>query len=116
MLTTRLPTRWIGLQLPRRRLPLGLLQIPLHASRAARGIRLAFPSRASRVRISKMSLLDLPRVPEVEAMDDAGEVEAYASASAQAYLDKIDDTFVEHALRLVNKRPRGRALDIGTGP
>jgi ubiquinone/menaquinone biosynthesis C-methylase UbiE len=63
-----------------------------------------------------MSLLDLPRVPEVEAMDDAGEVEAYASASAQAYLDKIDDTFVEHALRLVNKRPRGRALDIGTGP
>jgi ubiquinone/menaquinone biosynthesis C-methylase UbiE len=63
-----------------------------------------------------MSLFDLPRVPEVEVMDDSGEVEAYASASAQAYLDKIDDTFVEHALRLTNNRPRGRALDIGTGP
>jgi ubiquinone/menaquinone biosynthesis C-methylase UbiE len=63
-----------------------------------------------------MSMFDLPRVPEVEVMDDSGEVEAYASASAQAFLDKIDDTFVEHALRLASKRPRGRALDIGTGP
>lgn len=63
-----------------------------------------------------MSLFDLPRVPELEVMNDSGEVEAYASASAQAYLDKIDDTFVDHALRLTSKRPRGRALDIGTGP
>lgn len=63
-----------------------------------------------------MRLFDLPRVPELEVMDDSGEVEAYASASAQAYLDKIDDTFVDHALRLTSKRPRGRALDIGTGP
>lgn len=63
-----------------------------------------------------MSLFDLPRVPELEVMDDSDEVEAYTSASAQAFLDKIDDTFVEHALLLTSKRPRGRALDIGTGP
>ncbi len=63
-----------------------------------------------------MSWLDLPRLPEPEVMDDSDEVEAYASAAAQAYLDKIDDTFVEHALRLVRGRDRGRALDIGTGP
>jgi len=63
-----------------------------------------------------MSWLDLPRVPEPEVMDDTDEVEAYSSAAAQAYLDRIDDTFVEHALRLVAGRSRGRALDIGTGP
>ena len=63
-----------------------------------------------------MSWLDLPRVPELEVMDDSDEVEAYSSAAAQAYLDKIDDTFVEHAVRLVAGRSRGRALDIGTGP
>ena len=49
-------------------------------------------------------------------MDDSAEVEAYSSAAAQAYLDKIDDTFVEHVLRLVRGRERGRALDIGSGP
>jgi len=49
-------------------------------------------------------------------MDDLGEVEAYSSAAAQAYLNTIDDTLVEHALRLVKGRERGRALDIGTGP
>ncbi len=49
-------------------------------------------------------------------MDDSGEVEAYSSAAAQKYLNKIDDTFVAHALRLVNRRERGRALDIGAGP
>ena len=63
-----------------------------------------------------MALFDLPRVPEPEAMDDSDEVEAYSSAAAQAYLDKIDDTFVEHAVRLTHHRDRGRALDIGTGP
>lgn len=63
-----------------------------------------------------MSLLDLPRVPEPEVMDDSGEVEAYSSATAQAHLDAIDDTFMEHALHLVAARERGRALDIGTGP
>jgi ubiquinone/menaquinone biosynthesis C-methylase UbiE len=63
-----------------------------------------------------MSWLDLPRVPEPEVMDDSGEVEAYASAAAQKHLERIDDTFVEHALALVRGRPSGRALDIGTGP
>ena len=63
-----------------------------------------------------MSWLDLPRVPEPEVMDDSDEVEAYASAATQAYLDKIDDTFVGHAVRLVAARATGRALDIGTGP
>jgi ubiquinone/menaquinone biosynthesis C-methylase UbiE len=64
--------------------------------------------------------LDLPRVPEPEVMDDSGEVEAYSSAAAEAYLNKIDDTFVEHAERLLGGRSRlreaGRALDIGCGP
>ena len=63
-----------------------------------------------------MSLLDLPRVPEPEVMEDSAEVEAYSSAAAQAHLDAIDDTFVEHAARLLAGRERGRALDIGTGP
>jgi ubiquinone/menaquinone biosynthesis C-methylase UbiE len=63
-----------------------------------------------------MGFLDFPRVPEPEVMDDSGEVEAYASAAAQAHLDKIDHTLVEHAVRLVEGRNQGRALDIGTGP
>jgi len=63
-----------------------------------------------------MSLFNLPRVPEPEVMDNSSEVEAYASAAAQAFLEKIDDTFVEHALLLVKSKERGRALDIGTGP
>ena len=62
----------------------------------------------------------LPRVPEPEVMDDNGEVQAYSSAAAQAYLNKIDDTLVEHALRLVGAQAkqagRGAALDIGCGP
>ncbi len=62
------------------------------------------------------SWFTLPRVPEPEVMDDSAEVEAYASAAAQAYLDRIDDTFVEHALRFVRGRTTGLALDIGTGP
>lgn len=67
-----------------------------------------------------MSWLDLPRVPEPEVMDEAGEVEAYSSAAAQTYLSKIDDTFVTHVERLVASRissgKPGSALDIGTGP
>src|SRR5712692_9037356 len=63
-----------------------------------------------------MSWLALPRVPEPEVMDDSDEVEAYTSAAAQAYLNKIDDTFIEHAVRLVAGCATGRALDIGTGP
>ena len=63
-----------------------------------------------------MSLFDLPRVPEPEVMEDSAEVESYASATAQAFLDALDNTFVEHAVRLVQGRERGRALDIGCGP
>lgn len=63
-----------------------------------------------------MAAFDLPRVPEAEVMDDSCEVEVYASAAAQSHLDKIDDTFVAHAMRLAAGRQRGRALDIGTGP
>jgi ubiquinone/menaquinone biosynthesis C-methylase UbiE len=63
-----------------------------------------------------MAFLDFPRVPEPEVMDDSGEVEAYASASAQAHLDAIDNTLIEHAAHLVPGREHGRALDIGTGP
>lgn len=58
--------------------------------------------------------LALPRVPEPEVMDTAGEAEAYASAAAAAYLDRMDDTFVEYFFRLAP--PRGRVLDVGTGP
>ncbi|MFQ5778154.1 MAG: class I SAM-dependent methyltransferase, partial [Terriglobia bacterium] len=61
-----------------------------------------------------MSWFHLPRIPEPEVMDEADEVEAYASATAQAYLDQLDNSFVEHALRLGVER--GRALDLGTGP
>ncbi len=65
-----------------------------------------------------MAFFDMPRVPEPEVMDDSSEVEAYSSAAAQAYLNTIDDTLVEHALNLVKGRERERciALDIGTGP
>ncbi len=48
-------------------------------------------------------------------MDDSSEVQAYSSAAADAYLSKIDDSFVEHALRLAGAAP-GCALDIGCGP
>jgi ubiquinone/menaquinone biosynthesis C-methylase UbiE len=63
-----------------------------------------------------MSLFDMPRVPEPEVMNDSSQVEAYASASAQAFLDKIDGTFVDRAMLLIKGKERGRALDIGTGP
>jgi SAM-dependent methyltransferase len=58
---------------------------------------------------------DLPRIPEPEVMDDSNEVQAYSSAAADAYLSNIDDTFVEHTLRLIGPAP-GCALDIGCGP
>lgn len=61
-----------------------------------------------------MSWQVLPRKPESEVMDDPDDVEAYASAAAQVYLDSIDNTFVEHALSQGVKI--GRLLDIGTGP
>jgi ubiquinone/menaquinone biosynthesis C-methylase UbiE len=58
---------------------------------------------------------DLRRIPEPEVMDDSKEVQAYSSAAADAYLSNIDDTFVEHTLRLIGPAA-GRALDIGCGP
>lgn len=61
-----------------------------------------------------MGWWDSERVPEPEVMGEAEEVDAYASAAAQAYLDGIDNTFVEHVLRLGVEG--GCALDIGTGP
>jgi ubiquinone/menaquinone biosynthesis C-methylase UbiE len=67
-----------------------------------------------------MGWLDLPRVPEPEVMDDAGEVEAYSSSAAQKYLSAIDNTFVAHSLRLIAHfralDVAGSVLDIGTGP
>ena len=63
-----------------------------------------------------MGLFVLPRVPEPEVMDDSAEVKAYAAASAQSFLEKVDDTFVTRALGLVAAKERGRALDIGCGP
>jgi len=59
--------------------------------------------------------LNLPRIPEPEVMDDSNEVQAYSSAAADAYLSNIDDTFVEHTLRLIGPTA-GCALDIGCGP
>jgi ubiquinone/menaquinone biosynthesis C-methylase UbiE len=62
----------------------------------------------------------LERVPEPEVMDESSEVEAYSDAAAQAYLEKIDRTFVTHVARLFpaqDPRPlRGVALDVGCGP
>jgi ubiquinone/menaquinone biosynthesis C-methylase UbiE len=46
-------------------------------------------------------LWKLTRVPEPEVMDDSDEVASYASAAAARHLDAIDDTFVEHLLRLL---------------
>jgi ubiquinone/menaquinone biosynthesis C-methylase UbiE len=68
-----------------------------------------------------MSLWRLERVPEPEEMDAADEVASYTSAAAGKHLDAIDNTFVEHLLRLL---PAGGtsiaqgswALDVGTGP
>ncbi len=61
-----------------------------------------------------MGWLTLPRKPEPEVMDEAEEVEAYASAAAQAYLDSIDNTLVDQVLSI--GRRSGWLLDIGTGP
>ncbi len=51
-------------------------------------------------------------------MSDAEEVDAYASAAAQAYLDSIDNTLVEQLLAVGSQDglPTGWLLDIGTGP
>ncbi len=65
-------------------------------------------------------LRPIQRVPEPELMDESSEVEAYASTTAQAYLESIDRTFVDHIARLFNRDDprllRGCALDVGCGP
>ena len=68
-----------------------------------------------------MSFWKLLRVPEPEEMDEAEQVESYSSAAAARHLDAIDNTFVDHLLRLLPRgapASRGAAwgLDIGTGP
>ncbi len=60
------------------------------------------------------SWFHLERIPEPEVMDDLDGVEAYSAAASQAYLERIDRTFVEHALSL--GVAEGHAVDIGTGP
>lgn len=61
-----------------------------------------------------MDWLTLPRQPEPEAMEESSGVEAYTSAAAQAYLDALDNTFVERVVSLGIRE--GRVLDVGTGP
>jgi ubiquinone/menaquinone biosynthesis C-methylase UbiE len=56
----------------------------------------------------------LPRVPEPEAMESDEEAEAYSSAAADAHLDHLDNTFVDHVISLGVRS--GVALDVGTGP
>ena len=68
-----------------------------------------------------MSLWKLSRIPEPEVMDEGDEVESYSSAAAARHLDAIDNTFVEHLLRLLARSGAGTAhrlwgLDVGTGP
>jgi SAM-dependent methyltransferase len=87
-----------------------------------------------------MNWWTLPRTPEPEVMSDADEVEAYASAAGQAYLDSIDNTLVQQVLQVgaecgilgnrkagagppaASAEPCGNGaptvwlLDVGTGP
>ena len=64
--------------------------------------------------MSLQSWFHLERIPEPEVMDDRDGVEAYTASAAQAYLERIDRTFVDQALGL--GVTEGHALDIGTGP
>ena len=71
-----------------------------------------------------MGWLTLPRKPEPEVMGEADEVEAYASAAAQAYLDSVDNTLVAQVLSEGSRNTpgvdgsplSGWLLDIGAGP
>ena len=47
-------------------------------------------------------------------MESKEEAEAYSSAAAQAHLERLDNTFVDHILSLGVHS--GIALDVGTGP
>lgn len=61
-----------------------------------------------------MALFRSERLPEPEVMDEASEVEAYASAAEQAHLDALDNRFVERVVAL--GVCEGNALDVGCGP
>ncbi len=68
-----------------------------------------------------MGFWNLSRVPEPEEMDEAEQVESYSSAATARHLDAIDNTFVEHLLRLFVTQGRAPGalawgLDVGTGP
>jgi ubiquinone/menaquinone biosynthesis C-methylase UbiE len=66
-----------------------------------------------------MGLLTLRRIPEPEIMDSDDEVDAYSSAAAQAHLEAIDKTFVDHLARLlapVETLAGYRVLDFACGP
>ena len=68
-----------------------------------------------------MNFWHLPRDPEPEEMDSPEEVESYSSAAAEQHLEAIDDTFVEHLLRLLPQQNPSAAdpiwaLDVGCGP
>lgn len=61
-----------------------------------------------------MNWFNLQRQAEPEVvMNDQAEVDVYASAAAQAFLDAIDNTLVDQVLSYA---PTGLLLDIGTGP
>lgn len=55
-----------------------------------------------------------PRIPEPEVMESYDEMEAYSSAAAQRHLERLDNEFVDHVVRL--GVTSGLALDVGTGP
>lgn len=61
-----------------------------------------------------MKWLTVVRRPESEVMEEEAGVEAYTSATAQVYLDAIDDTLVEQVISLGLEV--GSVLDVGTGP
>ena len=68
-----------------------------------------------------MGFWHLPRAPESEEMASAEEVASYSSAAAEQHLEAIDDTFVEHLLRLLPQQNPSAAdpiwaLDVGCGP
>jgi ubiquinone/menaquinone biosynthesis C-methylase UbiE len=55
---------------------------------------------------------EMPRQPEPEVMDLAGEAEAYARAD----FAEVNQAFVDRLLEFVGPRVRARAVDLGTGP
>ena len=66
------------------------------------------------IRNIKASLFAVRRRPEEETMTHPAEVEEYSKYTNNAYLESLDNTLVDHTLRLGVRR--GVALDVGTGP